>query len=111
MERKEYDPADTDCVVSAANYLEVSEFAVFMDAYASWYGKRAREKQMEKVFARYLQENRVPFWVRNYARSRVPEEFSLAGRAKEDSRLANSLLYLATIIAEYALLACYLALR
>ena len=28
MERTENDPADTDCVVSAANYMEVSEYVL-----------------------------------------------------------------------------------
>jgi len=111
MERTEYDPADTDCVVSAANYLEVSEFVIFSDAYTSWYGKEASEKQVEKVFVQYLQENKVPFWVRNYARNRVAEETALTTQADEDSRIANNLLYLASIIAEYVLFACYLVIR
>ena len=111
MERKEYDPADTDCVVSAANYLEVSEFAIFKDAYSAWYGKEVPEKQVEKIFVEYLQENKVPFWVRNYARNRVQEEYTLTLKTDEDSRIANNFLYLASIIAEYVLLACYLAIR
>ena len=111
MERTEYDPADTDCVISAANYLEISEFAIFSDAYSAWYGKDAPEKQVEKVFVQYLQENKVPFWVRNYARNRVQEETSLTSQANEDSRIANNFLYLASIIAEYVLLACYLVIR
>ena len=111
MERPAYDPADTDCVVSAANYLEVSEFAIFSDAYTSWYGKEAPEKQVEKIFVQYLQENKVPFWVRNYARNRVAEETALTTQADEDSRIANNFLYLASIIAEYVLLACYLVIR
>jgi hypothetical protein len=111
MKNTEYDPADTDCVVSASNYLEVSEFAIFSDAYTEWYGKEASEKQVEKVFVQYLLENRVPFWVRNYARSRVQEESVLTKQANEDSRLANNLLYFASIIAEYVLLACYLVIR
>ena len=110
MERPAYDPADTDCVVSAANYLEVSEFAIFSDAYTSWYGKEAPEKQVEKVFVEYLVENKVPFWVRNYARSRVAES-GLTDEVKEYSRTANNLLYIATIIAEYLLLAGYLVIR
>jgi len=111
MERKEYDPADTDCVVSAANYLEVSEFAIFKDAYSAWYGKEVPEKQVEKIFVEYLQENKVPFWVRNYARNRVQEESALTFKTDEDSRIANNFLYLASIIAEYVLLACYLVMR
>jgi hypothetical protein len=111
MERKEYDPADTDCVVSAANYLEVSEFAIFKDAYSAWYGKEVPEKQVEKIFVEYLQENKVPFWVRNYARNQVQEEAALTLKADDDSRIANNFLYLASIIAEYVLLACYLVMR
>lgn len=111
MESREYDPADTDCVISAANYLEVSEFRIFRDAYTDWYGKEAPEKQVEKVFIQYLQENKVPFWVRNYARSKVTEESNLSSQVSEDSRLANNLLYVASLIAEYVLLACYLVIR
>ena len=111
MNRIEYDPADTDCVISAANYLEVSEFAVFSNAYSTWFGKEAPEKQVEKVFVQYLQENKVPFWVRNYARSSVQEESALTSQANEDSRLANNFLYIASIIAEYVLMGCYLVMR
>ncbi|MEN8232949.1 MAG: hypothetical protein ABFR35_09770 [Thermodesulfobacteriota bacterium] len=111
MQRTKYDPVDTDCVVSAANYLEVSEFVIFRDAYTAWYGKKASEKQVEKVFVEYLVENKVPFWVRNYSRSRIPEKIALRDQTKEDSRTANNLLYLATIIAEYVLLASYLVIR
>lgn len=111
MEKTVYDPADTEIVINAANYLEISEFAVFSDAYTAWYGKAAPEKQVEKVFVQYLQENKVPFWVRNYARSKVEGAGAGAGRTNEESRLANNLLYVAAIIAEYVLLASYLVLR
>ena len=111
METTLYDPADTDSVVSAANYLEVSEFTMFKDAHTSWYGREVPEEQIEKIFVQYLQENKVPFWVRSYARSVVPDEVALTGQAKEDSRLANNFLYIASLIAEYVLLGCYLMLR
>jgi hypothetical protein len=110
MLKAKYDPVDTDCVISAANYFEVSEFVIFRDAYTAWYGKEAPEKQVEKFFVEYLIENKVPFWVRNYARSRVAES-ELSNEIKEYSRTANNLLYFATIIAEYLLLASYLAIR
>ena len=111
VEKIEYDPADTDCVVSAANYLEVSEFAIFSDAYSAWYGKKAPEKQIEKVFVQYLQENKVPFWVRNYARSRFQEESTRTSQENADARMAYNFLYLASHIAEYVLLGCYLVMR
>ena len=111
MERTENDPADTDCVVSAANYMEVSEYVIFRDAYKAWYGNKVPEKQVEKVFVEYLVESKVPFWVRNYARSRISEDTALSDQTSEYSRTANNLLYLATIIAEYVLLASYLVIR
>ena len=111
MAKTEYDHADTDCVISAANYWEVSEFTVFMDAYIAWYGKTPSEKQMEKVFSHYLLENKVPFWVRNYINNRVPEEYFFTDTTREDSQTANSMLYLVSIIAEYVLLASYLLAR
>lgn len=46
----------------------------------------------------------------NYARSHVAEG-APTDQTKEDSRTANNLLYLATIIAEYVLLASYLVIR
>lgn len=111
MEKTEYDPRDTECVVNAANYLEVSEFNIFKNAYTAWYGREMPEKQVENFFVQYLQENKVPFWVRNYARNQVPEEFAVTGRLNQDSRFANNLLYLATIVIEYVLLASYLVMR
>ena len=110
MQRTEFDPADIDCVVNAANYLEVSEFTIFRDSYTAWYGKEAPEKQVEKIFVEYLVENKVPFWARNYARSHVAES-SPEDQGREYSRTANNLLYFATIIAEYVLLASYLVTR
>ena len=62
------DPADTDCVVSAANNLEVSEFRIFKDAFTAWYGREATDHQIKPVFIQYLIEDKVPFWVRNYVR-------------------------------------------
>jgi hypothetical protein len=111
MEKIKYDPKDTECVVNAANYLEVSEFIIFQNAFTAWYGREMPTRQVEKVFVQYLQENKVPFWVRNYARTQVPEEFAARGRSEEESRLANNLLYLATIVIEYVLLASYLVMR
>lgn len=111
MDKTKYDPADTDCVISAANFLETSEFNIFRNAFNAWYGSDASEKQLEQVFIQYLQENRVPFWVRNYARDAVPAEMAESGSTADDSRVANNLLYFASIIAEYVLLACYLLVR
>ena len=103
------DPADTDCVVSAANNLEVSEFRIFKDAFEAWYGKEATDDQIKPVFVQYLIEDTVPFWVRNYARSKSPD-VQLMPQTANDARLANKVLYLVSIALEYAVLAYYLAI-
>jgi len=103
------DPADTDCVVSAANNLEVSEFRIFKDAFEAWYGKEATDDQIKPVFVQYLIEDTVPFWVRNYARNKSPD-VQLMPQAANDARLANKVLYLVSIALEYAVLAYYLAI-
>jgi len=103
------DPVDTDCVVSAANNLEVSEFRIFQDAYTAWYGREAAESNMNPYFIRYITEDKVPFWVRNYARSKVPDA-QLIPQSAKDAGFAKTVLYLASFIVEYAVLAYYLAI-
>ena len=104
------DPADTDCIVSAANNLEVSEFRIFKDAFNVWYGKEATDNQIKPVFIQYLIEDTVPFWVRNYARSKAPE-VRMTSQTAKDSRIANTVLYLVSIALEYAVLAYYFAIH
>lgn len=104
------DPADTDCVVSAANNLEISEFRIFKDAFESWYGKEATDSQIKPVFIQYLTKDTVPFWVRNYARSKGPEA-DLTPQAAKDARFANTVLYIVSIIIEYAVLAYYIVIH
>ena len=87
----------------------MTENPFISDAYAAWYGKAASEKQMERIFTGYLLENKVPVWVRNYARSRI-EGFT-ATDEKENAKLANNMLYIATVIAEYVLLGSYIVMR
>ena len=50
MAKTEYDPADTDRVISAANYLEVGEFDLFMDAYKPGTGKDFRKNRWKEYF-------------------------------------------------------------
>jgi len=109
LETKE-NPVDTDCVVNAANNLEISEFRIFKDAFAAWYGKEATEQQIKPLFVRYLVEDTVPFWVRNYARSKTSEA-QLTLQTARDSRPANAVLYLVSIALEYAVLAYYLVIH
>lgn len=60
--------SDAEQVVAAANVLDASEFKVFKDAYAAWYGRDVEDAVMEPVFAHYLFFGVPPHWVRHYAR-------------------------------------------
>ena len=104
------DPADTDCIVSAANNLEVSEFRIFQDAFVEWYGKEPTDSYIKPIFIQYLTEERVPFWVRNYARSKGPDA-QLTPESAKDARFANTVLYIVSIAMEYAVLAYYLVIH
>ena len=104
------DPADTDCVVSAANNLEVSEFRIFKDAFEAWYGREATDTQIKPVFVQYLIEDTVPFWVRNYARGKSLDA-ELTPQAAKDARFANTVLYIVSIAMEYAVLAYYFVIH
>jgi len=104
------DPADTDCVVSAANNLEVSEFRIFKDAFEAWYGREATDTQIKPVFVQYLIEDTVPFWVRNYARGKSLDA-DLTPQAAKDARFANTVLYIVSIAMEYAVLAYYFVIH
>lgn len=61
---------DTDivAVLDASAALEVTEFRLFQLAFADWYGKAAGEEFMERQFAAYMFAQRVPNWVRHFAR-------------------------------------------
>ena len=104
-------PTDIQQVYKAAIWLGVGEFQIFCDAWQEWYHDKPAEHRIEPYFVNFLGQDEVPFWVRNYARNLVGEESNLTRQADEDSRVANNLLYLASIIAEYVLLACYLVIR
>ena len=61
---------DTDivAVLDASAALEVTEFRLFQLAFTDWHGKSAREEFIERQFAAYMFAQRVPNWVRHFAR-------------------------------------------
>jgi hypothetical protein len=61
---------DTDIVaiLDASSVLEVTEFRFFELAYRDWHGRKASEQQIEKYFAAYMFAERIPSWVRSFAR-------------------------------------------
>ena len=60
--------ADIVAVLDASSALEVTEFQFFQLAYEDWHGRRATEAYIEKYFAAYMFADRIPSWVRNFAR-------------------------------------------
>ena len=61
-------PQDTRDVLSASCLLQITEFHLFELAYERWFGRPAREGELEECFARYMFAFRAPFWVRQYCR-------------------------------------------
>ena len=61
-------PTDVQLVHKASALLGVSEFQVFFDACQAWYNNTPSEKRIEVYFIDFLEQDAVPFWVRNYVR-------------------------------------------
>ncbi|MDJ0948078.1 MAG: hypothetical protein QNJ94_04075 [Alphaproteobacteria bacterium] len=59
---------DVQAVVDATYMLQVKPFQFFQIAYRQWYGRDAREKELERLFMSYLYTQRPPAWARHLAR-------------------------------------------
>ncbi|MDH3474938.1 MAG: hypothetical protein OEM59_14745 [Rhodospirillales bacterium] len=59
---------DARAVVEAAWALKIGEFDLFRLAHRRWYGAEADEKDLEARFARYMFQQSVPPWVRQFCR-------------------------------------------
>ena len=69
MERRLPKPqGDNEDVVRSASMLQVSEFELFRLAYQSWFGQTPTELQLTQAFDDYMMRNKVPMWVRSFAR-------------------------------------------
>ncbi len=60
---------DSQAVLWSAEILEKSEFEVFETAYQAWYRETADVKRLERIFADYMFDEVVPFWVRQFTRT------------------------------------------
>jgi hypothetical protein len=71
-ERKKYFdediPADIEEVLDVAAELDIQEFDVFHLAYAWWHGKRGTDAKIEPFFVKYMFNDVVPHWVRQFTR-------------------------------------------
>ena len=60
---------DTQMVRWSAEILEKSEFEVFEMAYEAWYRETPDTIRLEHIFAEYMFDGVVPFWVRQFTRA------------------------------------------
>lgn len=61
-------PQDTREVLAASSLLQITEFHLFELAFERWFGRQAREGELENCFARYMFASHAPFWVRQFCR-------------------------------------------
>ncbi len=61
-------PRDTREVLEASSLLQITEFHLFELAHKRWFGRQARERELETWFARYMFAAQAPYWVRQYCR-------------------------------------------
>jgi len=60
---------DAQAVLWSAEILEISEFELFDTAYQAWYRETAQVARPERIFADYMFDEVVPFWVRHFTRT------------------------------------------
>lgn len=80
--RKHFDediPVDIEEVLDVAAHLDIREFDVFHLAYRWWHGEESTDAKIEPFFVRYMFDEDVPHWVRQFTR--------MALRLKEEGRL------------------------
>ena len=61
-------PEDIADVLEISAILEIREYDLFGLAYYWWFGRPSPEKVLESHFARYMFNQIVPLWVRQYSR-------------------------------------------
>ena len=59
---------DLRLVRDAAVLLRLCEFDVFHASWRNWFGQSPDEKVLDRFFVDYLFHQRVPFWVRHFAK-------------------------------------------
>ena len=64
---------DAQTILWCAEILQTSEFEVFEMAYRAWYREQPEVARLERVFADYMFDEVVPFWVRQFTRTILDE--------------------------------------
>ena len=60
-------------VSQASRWLRISEYALFRRAYEHWYADTLSDKQLERIFVRFLYSGQLPRWVEDYAQQIVAQ--------------------------------------
>ncbi len=71
---KKNKPSDIQLVYKASAWLGISEFQMFSDAWQAWYNEKPSDRRLEPYFASFLNQESIPFWVRNYVRAILSRE-------------------------------------
>ncbi|MDX1484142.1 MAG: hypothetical protein R3229_06655 [Alphaproteobacteria bacterium] len=58
----------------AANLIQVGEFQLIQLAYFQWFGEDMPEAVGHRMFHSYMVDNRVPHWLRHYARGIIARD-------------------------------------
>jgi hypothetical protein len=74
--------SDAQAVIKTASLLQISEFEVFQLAHKRWFGYLAENREIDRLFSRYLINASVPLWVRAFTRliNQLQDENRLDGR-------------------------------
>jgi hypothetical protein len=64
---------DALLVLWSAEILQKTEFELFETAYRAWYREEPDGSRLERIFADYMFDEVVPFWVRQFARTTLDE--------------------------------------
>lgn len=107
-------PPDVVAVLDASAALEVTEFRLFELAWQDWFGGRPDERRLERHFAAYMFADRVPHWVRNFARRILdlddrglldPRSFGIWPRLPSSRMRFLAKLYVAALLLLFVVLA------
>lgn len=71
---RELIPPDLQLVRDAAAILRLREFDLFCVAWQNWFGRAPDDKVVERVFVDYLFHQRIPHWLRHFARQLVESD-------------------------------------
>ena len=91
MQQTTQDMTDGECVLRAANDLEVSEFEIFRRAYNDWFEKEVDIQLLKRDFAQYMYFGSAPPWVLHYTHMIMEPPHAPTGTyASRVSRLMGS---------------------